>query len=314
MNEVDEDAVEARGAGEDATDESDAEEAVASQIMTDPGQPTAKEREEHEFTNFPPRQRCKWCLYGKGQHDHHRFVVRMDGPEEIAIPAISLDYCFMGTRNTRAVDNPILVAFDNRTNALAAWQVFEKGAVGWVAGDVARFIGSLGYDKMRVTLKSDGEIPITALQNLVAQTTEAPTVVVETAARESKSNGAMDVRVKSWQAQFKTMLADLQSCIGCKIPLGNKVISWLVIWAATTLNKYKMDAAGRTAFQRVTGGTQRRPIAMFGRRVLWMPKAESNVFEGVFIGIKGLSTEAVTATEEGVVHARTARRRRLEER
>ena len=63
----------------------------------------------------------------------------------------------MGNSHTRAVDNPILVAFDNKTNAMAAWQVFQKGAIGWVGGEVERFIKSLGYDKMRVKLKSDGE-------------------------------------------------------------------------------------------------------------------------------------------------------------
>ena len=242
-------------------DEGEDEEAVTPQVMRDPGQPTAREREEHEITHLPPRPWCKWCCFGRGQHDHHRTVMRQDGPEEIAIPSISLDYCFMGSRHTKASDNPIVVAFDNRTNAMAAWQVFEKGSVIWVAREVNAFIKSLGYDQMRITLKSDGERSITSLKNLVAGMREAPTVSVETPARESKSNGAMEVRVKSWQAQFRTMLMDLQSCIGCRIPLGNKVISWLVVWAAATLNKYKMDSAGRTAMQRITGGAQRRPIA-----------------------------------------------------
>ena len=238
---------------EEATVEDEVEEALAPRVMRDPGQPTAREREEHELTHLPSRPWCKWCCFGRGQHDQHRLVVRQDEPEEMAIPVISLDYCFMGNSRTRAADNPILVAFDNRTNAMAAWQVFQKGAIGWVGQQVKRFIDSLGYGRIRVTIKSDGERSITSLKNMVAAIRDGPTVMVETPARESKSNGAMEVRVKSCQAQFRTMLVGLQSGIGCQIPLGKKVISWLVIWAATTLNKYKMDHAGRTAFLAVYG-------------------------------------------------------------
>ena len=322
MTEQDGGAVEPGGTDDGAEREEQAEEAVAPQIMRDPGQPTAREREEHEVTHLPPRPWCKWCCLGRGQHDHHRTIVRVDEPQEIAIPAISLDYCFMGNSRTRAADNPVLVAFDNRTNAMAAWQVFEKGAIVWVASEVNRFIDMLGYGKVRISIRSDGERSITALKKLIAGFREAPTVSVETPARESKCNGAMEVRVKSWQSQFRTMLMDLQGTIQRKIPLGKKVIGWLVSWAAATLNRYKMDNAGRAAFQRVTGGTRRRPIAKFDESVLWMEngkrdpglKAEGNMHEGVFIGIKGLSTEAVIATAEGIVHARTVRRRPVEER
>ena len=173
-----------------------------------------------------------------------------------------------------------------------------------------------------VTLKSDGERSITALKNGIAAARDAPTVPVETPARESKSNGAMEVRVKSWQAQFRTMLFDLQNCVQAVIPLGNRIISWLVKWAATVLNKYKLDAAGRTASQRVTGGGHKKPIAKFGEHIMWMPngkrdpgmKAESNMHDGVFLGLRNLSTEAIISTRDGIVYARTIRRKPEDER
>ena len=192
-----EDAVDGNIEDEGVVDNGEHEEAVTPQVMRDPGQLTAREREEHEITHLPPRPWCKWCCFGRGQHDHHRAVIRQDVPEEIAIPSISLDYCFMGNRHTKASDNLILVAFDNRTNAMVAWQVFEKGSVIWVARKVNAFIKSLGYDQTKVTLKSDGERSITSLKNLVAGMRGAPTVSVETPAKESKSNGAMEVRVES---------------------------------------------------------------------------------------------------------------------
>ena len=76
-------------------------------------------------------------------------------------------------------------------------------------------------------------------------------------------------------------------------------MSWLVIWAATCINRYKLDRAGRTAFNRVTGGEQRRPIAKFGERVWWIEngpraigeKADTRLREGVFLGIMNQTTE-----------------------
>ena len=135
-------------------------------------------------------------------------------------------------------------------------------------------------------------------------------------ARESKSNGAMKVRVKVWQSQFRTLLLDLQQCIGSRIPLGNNVISWLVNWAATSTNKFKLDKAGRTAFYRVTGSSHRRPIAKCCERVWWIPngprdagmKAESRTQEGTYLGIRNQTSESLIAIEDGITSARTVRR------
>ena len=101
------------------------EEALRPKGMRDPGEPTQREREEHELTHQPPRPSCFDCCSGRGQHDHHRSVERQDPPEETAIPCISMDYCFMGNSFTPAKNNPILVMFDNRTSTLGAWQVYR---------------------------------------------------------------------------------------------------------------------------------------------------------------------------------------------
>ena len=244
--------------------EEEVEEAVRPQALRDPGQPTQKEIDEHELTHLPCRPWCKFCCFGKFQHDQHRSMPKIMEPEEVAIPTISMDYAFMGNSKTRASDNPILLLFDNKTSSLGAWQVYEKGDVDWVAREVAKFIASLGYEDVRVTLKSDGEPALISLKKRIGSMRNGPTVLVETPVRESKSNGQMESRIKSWQAQFRTLLCDLEMTLNIKIPLGNKIISWLVLWAATSLNKYKLDQSWRTAFQRVTGGTNRRPLAKLG--------------------------------------------------
>ena len=79
------------------------------------------------------------------QHDQHRSRGGPESGEEAAIPTISLDYTFMGNEDTKASDNPILVAFDGRTKSIGAWQVYKKGAIEWVGREVAKWIKALGY-------------------------------------------------------------------------------------------------------------------------------------------------------------------------
>ena len=189
-------------------------EAEMPKLMRDPGQPKERERADRELAARKPRRAwCRFCAGGRMQHDNHRAVERQDPPEETAIPIISMDYCFMGNSKTAAKDNPIFVDFDNRTQSLGAWQVFKKGAVDWVGIEVSRWIDALGCRHHRIGLKSDNEVSIVILKDLISETKSGPTVPLVGPARESKSNGAMETRVKAWQSQFRTLLLDLEENI-----------------------------------------------------------------------------------------------------
>ena len=125
--------------------EEELEEALIPKGLRDPWMPSERERAEHDLTHQPPRPWCKHCVGGRSQHDQHRLVDRTDDDDEVSVPKVSLDYCFMGNSQTKAAHNPMLVAFDNRTGSIAAWQTYVKGAVESVATDVAQWISSLGY-------------------------------------------------------------------------------------------------------------------------------------------------------------------------
>ena len=178
------------------------------------------------------------------------------------------------------------------------------------------WIDAFGYTHNRIEIKSDNEVPIVALNDLMSETRSGPTVPSAGPARESKSNGAMETRVKAWQRNVRTPLVDLEENIGGELYLGNNVSSWLVMWAATSLNKFRLDSAGRTAFYRVTGGSHRRPIAKFGECIWWLPngprdsglKAETRTCEGIYLGIRNQTSESLIATEHGITSARTVRR------
>ena len=104
----------------------------------------------------------------------------------------------------------------------------EKWAIPWVVKEVADFISMIGYGHIRVTLKSDGESSIVALKKAIASSRTVPTTLIQTPARESKCNGAMEARVKTWQSQFRTMMFDLRKCINHKVHLMKKITGWLV--------------------------------------------------------------------------------------
>ena len=259
---------------------------------------------------------------GRGQHDHHQAIRRDDPLEESAIPSLSLDYCFLGDGQVRAARNPILVVFDNKTTMLGARQTYVTGPVDWIVKEVAAFISMIGYGQVRVTLKSDGEASIVALKMAIASKRDGPTTLIQTPARESKCNGTMEARVKNWQSQFRTVMFDLRKCTGRKVPLLCKTTSWLTQLAATVPNKYKLDRSGRTLYQRITNVHQRRPIAKFEEKILFMLngkrdqglKGDSIMHEGIFLGLRNHGVEALIAIGEDVVSARTIRRKPVEER
>ena len=58
-------------------------------MAPDPGQPTAKQVEEHRLTHSLYRSWCKWCVMGRGRGHQHR----PGAASSIAI--IGLDYFFI---------------------------------------------------------------------------------------------------------------------------------------------------------------------------------------------------------------------------
>ena len=138
------------------------------------------------------------------QHDQHRSTERQDPHGEVGIPCMLMDYCFMGNFQTLAKDNRILVVYDNRTQSLGARQAYRKGGVFRVSREVAKWIDALGYKHHRSFIKSDNVKSIVALRDRISEARQGPTVPIVSPTRESKSNGAMEVRVKAWQSQFRT--------------------------------------------------------------------------------------------------------------
>ena len=194
--------------------------------------------------------------------------------------------------------------------------VRQKGPVEWVVKAVKRFIDECGYGKIGIAIKNDGEPAILAVREAVSALRSAQTTPLDSATRESQTNGAMERSVKTVQGHYRTLLCQLVDRVGNDVKQNFEMLQWLGFWIGTSLNRYKIHPCGKSSFQLSTGHTCRRPIAGFGKKILWKKadhgsrkdKGESNFSEGIFLGLVGRSPEALIGTAEGIRTAYTVRR------
>ena len=293
-------------------DEHDDEEALIAKPLRRPTQPTATEKLNHDITHLPPRSWCRFCTEGRGIHDHHKMTGEIPNGE---VPTISLDYCFMGSKSVAAAANPVLIMYDNVTGAMGAYLTGAKGPIDWVVKAVCRDLEVWGYGGCRIAVKSDQEPAIRSLREAISQRRNAPTAIIESPVRESKSNGQVEKAIQRLQGQFRTMRLSMQDSLKKTIPVQGRLSAWLTSWSATILNRYWVMKNGRTAFQMVNGHQCRRPVARFGEMVQFKlagdhkDKAETMWRNGVFLGMNAKSIDSIISTEDGIQMARTVRAR-----
>ena len=128
--------------------------------VRDPGQPTAKEHQEHVTTHQPYRSWCKFCVTGRGVNAPHRRSNAQDDFD--GMPHVSVDYGFLGERDFEGQTSPVLVIRERRHKMTWAMLVPRKGTeFPWIAKRAARFIDQLGHNT--VTLRCDNEPAVEAL-------------------------------------------------------------------------------------------------------------------------------------------------------
>ena len=122
--------------------------------IRDPGQPTVKEHQEHMTTHRPYRSWCKFCVMGRGVNAPHR---RSDAQDDLeGVPYVSMDYGFLGKRESEEHVSPVLVIRERRHKMTWTMLFPRKGTeLPWIAKRAARFIDQLGHNT--VTLRCDNE-------------------------------------------------------------------------------------------------------------------------------------------------------------
>ena len=106
------------------------------------------------------------------------------------------DYAFMGSEEKEEGMMPTLVMYDDNKQSFWAIGVTQKGANPAIVHCVD-VIDQSGYGGEKITFKSDQEPSIVALKRAVAVGRKGETVPIESPVRSSKSNGMMEVAVKT---------------------------------------------------------------------------------------------------------------------
>ena len=146
------------------------------------GQPTQKEREEHEATHVPFRGWCTHCMVGRRRTHHH--VTKQGSDDQSRRPTIAMDYYFMEMRpvvNAQIVSEEsvtcIAVKEDRHQNIMSSVALKKEVGEPWTTERVAKFIDLLGYRE--ITLKSDTEPAIIAFRNRVVEMCKAEVTKVD---------------------------------------------------------------------------------------------------------------------------------------
>ncbi|CAK0813925.1 unnamed protein product [Prorocentrum cordatum] len=230
---------------------------------TAPHEPSQREIVEHEAMGHATyRSWCRVCIAAKGQGQPH---LRAPEDDETAVPVVSSDYAFMGQDDADTM--PMLVLRDRRSKMMAATFVEKKGDDAYAIKFFARFLRILGYRK--IVNKSDGEPAILLVKRRAVE--EVPgleAIPQESAPADHQANGEIEVTVREIKKQVRALKMDLESKLGVKVEDKHPVLAHLPEHAASVINRYRRGQDGKTALQRLTGRQWRKPVPLFGERLM----------------------------------------------
>ena len=241
-------------------------------------------------------------------------------------PRVSFDYAFLGGGSDDASKGTVLVVLDEMTGEKYARLVpckgvCDSGATDWVIQDVSRELQAWGYtggDAQQLVLKSDGERSVVSLKEAVGRFHGGRAVPEQSARGESESNGAVERAARTVVELTRVLKEQVEGETGQELDAEAPILQWAVRWAAMLAGRYLKGSDGKTPYERRTG----RPCGMaaipFGETVWYRQvregkerpsKLQSEEFLGVYLGHARMANEHLLGTEEGVIRARTIRRR-----
>ncbi|CAK0809617.1 unnamed protein product, partial [Prorocentrum cordatum] len=256
-------AADALPAAPDGQQADEGEEEARPRVLKAPHEPSQREIAEHEAMGHATyRSWCRVCIAAKGQGQPH---LRAPEDDETAVPVVSSDYAFMGQDDADTM--PMLVLRDRRSKMMAATFVEKKGDDAYAIKFFARFLRILGYRK--IVNKSDGEPAILLVKRRAVE--EVPgleAIPQESAPADHQANGEIEVTVREIKKQVRALKMDLESKLGVKVEDKHPVLAHLPEHAASVINRYRRGQDGKTALQRLTGRQWRKPVPLFGERLM----------------------------------------------
>ena len=100
------------------------------------------------------------------------------------------------------------------------------------------------------------------------------------------------------------------------MPSRHVLLQWCAWWAAGILSRFRVGTSGRTPYEVATGHRSKTPIACFGEHILYhkkrniagLNKAESEWYDGIYLGMSGSSSYILVGTPQGIERTTSFRR------
>ena len=106
-----------------------------------------------------------------------------------------------------------------------------------------------------------------ALRSAILAKHKAETVPKLSVRKDPQSRGEIEVAIKTWAGQVRSLKCKIEGETGIFIPIQCAATSWLVKWAANSLNLRKIQDHGVTAHEAVGGWQCKTSICPFGKHV-----------------------------------------------
>ena len=287
-------------------------EAAPAEVPWAPLKPTQRELDEHEASGHVTfRDWCPVCIRSRNLERRH---YRQDPEEENAVPILASDFCF--TSESEGGDGlVVLVSKDARTKMIWASAVSDKTASSHSVSHLGGVYRSSGH--RRLIHMSDGEPAIVALkEHARAQTSGVEALFRESPVGDPQANGLAENAVREVKRIMKALRLCFEGRAGIELRDNHPMASWLPQHAGFVLSKFRLGADGKTAEQRRTGRSWRRPLVTFGERILFKPSMARNrkadkgasFEEGHFVGVLPRTSEVLVMTSKGVKKGATIQR------
>ena len=242
-----------------------------------------------------------------------------------AISTVSFDYSYFNDKlgkmtkeecnealsKGERMNRPMIVIEDRETGAIVAHMCSQKGPGDkWIARRIGKDLEEMGYGGTRIILKCDLENPIAAVkQEVIKNRPDVATVPRHSPVGESQSNGRVENAIRRVQEQVRAFYDQLKARTGVSLGTDHPVFEWLVEWAATTLTRFVIRGDGKTSYEKLAAGPA------FGERVCYLPLTTKErdrsklerLREGIWLGMRLRTNEALIGTPGGVVKTRTIR-------
>ena len=181
----------------------------------------------------------------------------------------------MGKENQPRQTLTILVVKERRTKMLMATVAPSKSTGRLDAERVNAFIKELGIEHLDVVAKSDQEPAIKKVVEAVGRHRGegAGRWITEfSPVGKSASSGVVERGIQSVQGRVRVLLDALEVRWKRTIATDECILTWIVEWAARSLNRLEIGKDGRTAYERCKGKRARHPGIEIGEAVLWRKK------------------------------------------